>query len=99
MVSEAQGRGVSMFEDAADEAEDVVRQCRPIFAGHDKMVQGAALAELVATHLAGHVILGDREKTTELRASLFEEFIRAVNDLVPIIDEGVIQPEIARRAQ
>ena len=88
-----------MFSDAADEAEALAKQCYPIFAGHDKMVQGAALVELVAMHLAGHVILGDAEKTKQLRVGIFEEFMKAVAGLVPVLDEGVIQPEIARRAQ
>jgi hypothetical protein len=88
-----------MFEQAADEAEALAKRCFPILAGHDRMVQGAALAELVAHHIAGHVILGDRGKTEALRAMLLKEYIKAVEGLIPILDEDVIQPEIARRAQ
>lgn len=90
---------MSDFSEAADEAEALARACFPILAGKPPMVQGAALAELVARHLAGHVILGDPEKTKALRAALFEEFVRAVKDLVPILDQGVIQPQIKARAQ
>lgn len=88
-----------MFEQAANEAEILARRCYPIFAGQPAMIQGAALAELVAALMAGHVILGDKEKTKALRAGLLEEFVKTVNGLIPIIDEDVIQPEIARRAQ
>jgi hypothetical protein len=90
---------VTIFEEAADEAEILAKQCYPIFAGQPAMVQGAALAELVARHLSGHVILGNAEKTKALRAGLLEAFVKTVNDLVPIIDEDVIQPQIKARAQ
>jgi len=90
---------VTEFEHFAEEAEALARRCYPILAGQDRMIQSAALVELVARHLAGHVILGDPEKTTALRASLLEEFVKAVEGLIPILDKGVIQPEIARRAQ
>jgi hypothetical protein len=85
--------------DAADEAEILARECFPLLAGRNKMVQSAALCELVALHLSGHVILGDPEETAKLRASLLDEFFQAVKDLIPILDRGVIQPEIARRQQ
>jgi hypothetical protein len=90
---------MSEFSEAVDEAEALARQCHPILAGHPSLVQGAALAELVARHLAGHVILGDPEKTKALRASLLEEFVKTVAALVPVIDEGVIQPQIKARSQ
>ena len=90
---------MSIFDEAADDAVSLAQRCFPILAGHDKMVQGAALVELVAMHLAGHVILGDTEKTKQLRVGIFEEFMKAVVDLIPVLDEDVIQPEIARRAQ
>lgn len=90
---------MTTFSDAADEAESVAQQCFPILAGKGSMVQGAALAELVARHLAGHVILGDAEKTKALRASLFDEFIKTVTDIVPLIDEGVIQPQLREKMQ
>jgi hypothetical protein len=90
---------MSVFSDAADEAELVARECFPLLAGKGAMVQGAALAELVARHLAGHVILGDAKKTKALRAQLLEEFVKTVKDLIPILDEGVIQPQIKARAQ
>jgi hypothetical protein len=87
------------FSDAADAAEALAKACYPILAGQGALVQGAALAELVARHLAGHVILGDPAKTKQLRAELLDEFVKTVRDLVPIIDEGEIQPHIKARAQ
>lgn len=85
--------------EAADEAMILARQCFPLFAGKAAMVQGAALVELVARHCAGHVALGDPKATAELRADLLERFVDAVKDVIPIIDEGVIQPQIKARAQ
>jgi hypothetical protein len=90
---------VSTVSEIADDAETLARQCYPIFAGHPAPVQGAALVELVARHLAGHVLLGDPNKTKQLRADILKEFVRTVEALVPIIDADVIQPHIKARAQ
>ena len=90
---------MSSFSDAADAAEALAKACYPILAGQGFLVQGAALAELVARHLAGHVLLGDPNKTKQLRADILKEFVRTVEALVPIIDADVIQPHIKARAQ
>jgi hypothetical protein len=90
---------VSEFGAVVDEAEILAQRCFPILAGHPPLVQGAALAELVARHLAGHVLLGDPKQTEAMRTRLLVEFVRVVKDLIPILDEGVIQPQIKARTQ
>lgn len=82
-----------------DEALRVAGLCYPILAGEPSIIQGAALCELVARHVAGHVIPGDKEETAKLRAFLLETFIETVEQLIPITDEFVIQPEIKRRGR
>ena len=56
---------------------------KPMLAGHDPRVQGAALAELLATWLAGHQADTPRE-TERMRDLLLRGHIDAVRQLVPL---------------
>lgn len=88
--------------DAQGQTRQAVRLARKAarhFAGVEPTVQGAALCEMVATHLAGHGIRGDAVATHELRMNLLEAFIKTVLELVPALDAEVIQPELKRRMQ
>lgn len=58
---------------------DLVEKIRPLLAGHDPRIQGAALADLLAIWLAGHVIA-----TPEDRDALLALHIEYVRQLVPI---------------
>jgi hypothetical protein len=80
-------------------AAKLAKRCYPIFAGQEAEIQGAALVDLVARHLAGHVAVGDEEATAAMRKMLLEAFIIAVKQLVPIVDAADIQPELRRRMQ
>jgi hypothetical protein len=82
------------FAAITDEAKRLAFECYPLFAGKDRTVQGAALVELVARHLAGHVIVGDTEQTERLREHLLEAFVTTIKDLIPIIVANDIQPKI-----
>ena len=46
--------------------------------------QGAVLAELLATWLAGHAVPGDRMQTILLRGRLFHEHVKIVRDLIKL---------------
>jgi hypothetical protein len=89
---------MDLYQETKD-ALSVAEQCYPILAGHGPTIQGAALCELVARHLAGHVVLGDAAATAEMRRNLLAAFIQTVEALVPVVDESVIQPELNRRTQ
>jgi hypothetical protein len=65
--------------------------------GRDPTVQGAALCELVATHLASHVCPGDQRSTDALREVMLEAFIKTVRDLVPIMYAARVAPQLERR--
>lgn len=67
-------------DDAADvhEAEKLEEQVRPLFAGHQAPIQGAALAGLLASWLAGH--------HPEVRERLIELHIEGVRALIPYND-------------
>jgi len=62
----------------------LVERIGPILAGKNPSVQGAVLADLVATWVAGHVIRGDRTTTDEMRAKIIECHIQAVREFIPL---------------
>jgi hypothetical protein len=80
-----------------DEALRVSKACHPILAGEPNSIQSAALVDLVASHIAGHVVPGNPKQTAILRAELLDLFMDAVKQLIPIADAEVIQPELKRR--
>ena len=56
----------------------------PSLHGHTPEIQGAVLAELLATWLSGHVVPGDRMQTILLRGRLFHEHMKIVRDLTKL---------------
>jgi hypothetical protein len=64
--------------------ERVTTLVRPLLAGRHPAVQGGVLAQLVATWLAGHAVLGNVDGTRGLRAQLLADFLIAVERLVPL---------------
>jgi len=83
----------------AEEVEALVEAVRPLFAGKRPGIQGAALADLLAMWLAGHVIRDDPEASERLREQMLELHLRAVGALVPVNYAGLIEPELERRRQ
>ena len=55
----------------------------PLLAGHHPSAQGAALADLLATWLAGHVA-DTLENSEALRRELLDLHVEKVRELVPI---------------
>jgi hypothetical protein len=70
----------------ARRADALAAQIAPLLAGKGAFVQGAALADLAAVWLAGHIVTGDREATETMRRDLFEAHCRAVWELVDLYD-------------
>ena len=83
----------------AEEVEALVNAVRPLFAGKPTGIQGAALADLLAIWLAGHVIRDDPAATERIRADVLEAHLIAVRALVPVNYAGLIEPELARRRE
>lgn len=71
----------------------LVEQIKPILAGQRPHIQSAALADATAIYLAGHIIIGDPEGTERMRAELFDVFIAAVRELVPV-NEKIIHGDL-----
>jgi hypothetical protein len=53
-------------------------------AGEPPEVQGAALAQMVATFLMGHRIKGDSRSTLEMQESILAQLMKTVRDIVLI---------------
>lgn len=62
----------------------LVDTVRPILAGQPSPIIGGALADLVATWIAGHVMEGDPLKTYNLRMRLLKHHREMVSGLVAI---------------
>lgn len=70
----------------------LARTIAPILAGHPPEVQGAALADLLATWIAGHSA-PTPEDTAKLRDALIRFHMKAVRALADIADKqrGLLQ--------
>jgi hypothetical protein len=66
-----------------EQVQTVLRQIAPLLASKPPQVQGAVLADLLATWLAGHVDLDKRGRTKALRQEMLGMHIDMVRKLVP----------------
>lgn len=66
------------------DAAQLERRLSPIFAGYYPSAQGAALAALTATFMAGVMIVhGDPDKQEQMRKSLLSQHLNAIQGLIP----------------
>jgi hypothetical protein len=86
------------FEEDARAAEALVKQIMPLMAGKGPDVQSAALADLMAMWLAGHVVRGDPEATERLRKEILEPWLETVWQLVPLNYAANIEPQLKAKA-
>ena len=73
-----------MAAEQVDKVKMLTDRISPILHGHNPEIQGAVLAELLATWLAGHAVPGDRMQTILLRGRLFHEHMKIVRDLTKL---------------
>jgi hypothetical protein len=85
-------------EDEVKEVQFIVKGAGALLMGKSPQVQGAALADLLAMWLAGHLILGDPKKTKRLREAMIAAHLKVVRDLVEINYRERIEPELRRRS-
>ena len=62
----------------------------PLLAGRPAEVQGAILADLTATWLAGHVA-DSPDQTEEFRRAMFDHWVETVWKLVPINERAAME--------
>jgi hypothetical protein len=55
-----------------------------LLAGKPSQVQGAALADLLATWLAGHIVKDDKRETDRMRERLLKMHVKTVRQLIPV---------------
>jgi len=70
--------------DNAAEVEAIVNRMRPALAGHPSPIQGAALADLLAIWLAGHIVPGKPAETKAARERLLKMHVEMVRKLIPV---------------
>jgi hypothetical protein len=66
----------------------------PLFAGKPLNVQGAALANLLALWLAGHVMADDPKATETMRNVLLDLHVGAVRELTTIFYREHVEPTL-----
>lgn len=80
-----------MSDRQAKIADELAAKIHALLAGHSPEVQGAAIADLCAIWLSGHVLLGNRAEvktaTARMRRALFEAHCAAIWDLVDHYDQ------------
>jgi hypothetical protein len=80
---------------AAREVYELSRMLARHLTGRSVEVQGAALADLLAIWLAGHVNSDDPDHSDDIREALLEAHIKAVRALIPIAYEDKVRPRLA----
>jgi hypothetical protein len=63
----------------------LVDSIKQLLAGKPALMQGAALAELLATWLAAQMIENDPQATHELRETILQAHLDKVRELIPSI--------------
>jgi len=67
-----------------DDVKPLTNACMAVLDGAPREISGAVLADLLAMWLAGHVIIGDAEATSKLRARLLMQHVGAVLALTEV---------------
>lgn len=73
----------------SEQVYELAEQIRPLLAGKDTAIVSAALADLTAMWVCGHVVLGDWGATQAVRQQVFSAYIGLVKTLV---ESGVDEP-------
>ena len=81
------------------EVVELVQQISPLLVGKSANVQGAALADLLAIWLAGHVIRGDPKMTKKMREMMLKAHIVAVRGLIPLNYKTYVEPQLKEQTQ
>jgi hypothetical protein len=87
---------VSDAKEATSQAVKLANKAKRLFAGKGSAVVGAALCELVALHLACHIVPDNEEETKQMRDTLLDAFVDTVEGLVPILEITEVLPRMRR---
>jgi hypothetical protein len=87
---------VSDYDADAREATRLVKAIMPLLKGRASEVQGAALADLLAIWLAGHINADDPENSDAVREVILEFHLEAVRSLIPVNFKQYVEPRLKR---
>lgn len=68
----------------ARDIQALVESLAALLAGRSSQVQGVALADLLATFIAGHIVPGDAAATDAVRERILALHVDVVRKLVPV---------------
>jgi hypothetical protein len=80
-----------MMEGEATRALKLADRIKPLLAGKGPGVQSAALADLVALWLAGHIDVTGALETDFLREPVLENWLKTVRELVPACEADILR--------
>lgn len=72
--------------------EIIANRLKMLITGNHPAVQGAVLADAVATFVAAHYVEGDLEGTRLVRGEILADFMMTVERLMPICAEEIGTP-------
>jgi len=72
----------------------IAEKARPLFAGHPPDIQGAAICDLIAIYLAGHIVPKNPEQTAKAREVVLQTMVRTVRELIPYMEQVYIKPKL-----
>jgi hypothetical protein len=80
----------------AEAVDKLVKAIVPLLKGKSVQVQGAALADLLAIWLAGHVNRADPDDSASVREEMLELHLKAVRALIPINYDQYVKPQLTK---
>jgi hypothetical protein len=89
---------MTTHEDDVEDVMALVRAVRPFFAGKSEEVQGAALADLTALWVAGHVA-SDSGKTHAYWERTLALHLDGIWKLIPVNYAAIIEPKLRKQRE
>ena len=71
-------------DDSARRAAELAATIAPLLAGLSPQIQGAALADLTATWVAGHIVAGNAKATARMRREMLRVHYEAVQQIADL---------------
>ena len=84
---------MTLSDEGARKVRELCERISPILAGNEPEVIGATLCELLATLLAGHVVIGSVEETHKLREEILAHHIAYLWELVTLTAKELGTPQ------
>jgi hypothetical protein len=74
-----------------NEVQELCDAVYDLFQGHDRVIVGAVLADLLSVWVAGHFVADDKGgETQKFRKQLLQRHMKAVRELVPLSEKQIL---------